>query len=135
MKKILSALALLCLVGPVSAQTTASQGVPGNYNVGTGCPGGGSPCWYPVVGAPPVGYQQITSLSAATGLTVPTGAVIAVVVPETQAVRWRDDGTNPTASVGMPIAVGQAFVYTGNLAAIAFIEQTASAKLDVSYYK
>ena len=43
-----------------------------------------------------LGYQQITSLSSATGLTVPQGATLALIVPETQNVRWRDDGTNPT---------------------------------------
>jgi hypothetical protein len=82
-----------------------------------------------------LGYQQITALSAATALAPPAGATTAVITAETQAVRYRDDGTNPTATVGMPIAVGQPFTYTGNLAAIKFIEQTASAKLNVSYYK
>lgn len=81
-----------------------------------------------------LGYQQITSLSAATALTVPTGATMALIVPETQAVRWRDDGTNPTASVGMPVAVGEALNYDGDLSRIRFIQQTASATLNISYY-
>jgi hypothetical protein len=81
-----------------------------------------------------LGYQQITSLSTATALTVPTGATMALIVPETQAVRWRDDGTNPTASVGMPVAVGESLNYDGDLKSIRFIEQTASAKINVSYY-
>jgi hypothetical protein len=56
-------------------------------------------------------------------------------IPETQAVRWRDDGTNPTATVGMPLAVGDTlFLDTSALAVVKFIEQTASAKLNVSYY-
>lgn len=82
----------------------------------------------------PLGYQQITSLSSAQALTVPTGARWAFIIPETQAVRWRDDGTNPTASVGWLMAAGSALSYTGDLSAIRFIEQTASAKLNVSYY-
>lgn len=82
----------------------------------------------------PLGYQQITSLSSATGLTVPRGATVALIQPETQAVRWRDDGTNPTASVGMPIAVGETLPYIGYLENIKFIEQTASAVLNVAYY-
>lgn len=81
-----------------------------------------------------LGYQQITSLSAATALTVPTGATMALIVPETQAVRWRDDGTNPTASVGMPVAVGESLNYDGDLSRIRFIQQTASATLNISYY-
>lgn len=81
------------------------------------------------------GFQQITSLSAAASLTVPAGATTAVIHAESQDVRWRDDGTNPTASVGMVITAGTSISYSGNLAAIRLIETTASAKLNVSYYK
>lgn len=89
-----------------------------------------------------LGYQQITSLSAAGALTVPTvdpsgnkqQPTFALIIAETQAVRWRDDGTAPTASVGMPLAVGVPLQYDGDLTKIRFIEQTASAKLNISYY-
>ena len=81
-----------------------------------------------------LGYQQITSLSAAATLTVPAGATMALIVAETQAVRWRDDGTAPTSSVGMPLATGVSLSYDGDLKAIRFIQQTASATLNVSYY-
>lgn len=83
----------------------------------------------------PLGYQQITSLSAAAALTVPTGATSAVIVAEAQAVRYRDDGTAPTSSVGIPMAVGAVLQYTGRLSAIKFIEQTSGAKLNISYYR
>lgn len=89
-----------------------------------------------------LGYQQITSVSASTALTVPTrdpqGNVcqptMALIVCETQAVRWRDDGTAPSATVGMPLAVGVAMNYDGDLNKIRFFEQVASAKINVSYY-
>lgn len=81
-----------------------------------------------------LGYQQITSLSAASGLMPPQGATMALIVAETQGVRWLDDGANPTASVGMPIAAGAYLNYDGDLNRVKFIEQTASAKLNVSYY-
>lgn len=81
-----------------------------------------------------LGYQQITSLSSATNLTVPAGATLAVIVPEVQPVRWRDDGTAPTASVGMPLGVAAVLSYDGDLRQIQFIEQTASATLNISYY-
>jgi hypothetical protein len=89
-----------------------------------------------------LGYQQITSLSSAQSLTVPVVDLqgcackpsIALIVAETQAVRWRDDGTAPTASVGMPLAVGVALQYDGDLSKIQFIEQVGSAKLNISYY-
>lgn len=83
----------------------------------------------------PLGYEQITDLSSADTLTVPTGAKIAILNPTGQAVRWRDDGTNPTATIGMLIGAGSSFIYTGNLSAISFIQQTATAVLNISYYK
>jgi hypothetical protein len=90
-----------------------------------------------------MGYQQITSLSSAQGLTVPevdpvsglkAMPTIALITPETNTVRWRDDGTAPTASVGMPLAAGVTLQYDGDLKKIKFIEQTASAKINISYY-
>ena len=90
-----------------------------------------------------LGYQQITSLSAATNLTVPTRnpvsgmqqqPTMAIIIAQTQAVRWRDDGVAPTATVGMPLPVGVPLVYDGPLQNIQFIEQTASAALNISYY-
>jgi hypothetical protein len=90
-----------------------------------------------------LGYQQITSLSSATGLTVPTidpstgltvKANFALIIPEGQAVRWRDDGTNPSSAVGMPLAVGVTLQYDGDLSRIKFVEQVGGAKLNISYY-
>ena len=89
-----------------------------------------------------LGYQQITDLSSAVGLTVPTLApdgsnqkpTLALIICETQGVRWRDDGTAPSASVGMPLAAGVPLQYDGDLNKIKFIQQSASAKLNVSYY-
>ena len=89
-----------------------------------------------------MGYQQITSLSSATKLTVPprdlTGLVgtprIAIITPEGQNVRWRDDNVAPTASVGMPLASGVTLQYDGDLSQIQFIETTAGAKLNITYY-
>lgn len=82
----------------------------------------------------PKGYQQITTVSASVGLTVPDGCRWALIRAETQNVRWRDDGTPPTATVGTELLVGEALGYTGNLKAILFIEETASAKLSITYY-
>jgi|TARA_R110000868_G_scaffold49434_4_gene159531 hypothetical protein len=89
-----------------------------------------------------LGYQQITDLSSAVGLTVPTLApdgsnqkpTFALIICETQGVRWRDDSTAPTASIGMPLAAGVPLQYDGDLNKIKFIQQTASAKLNISYY-
>lgn len=85
------------------------------------------------------GYEQITSLSSAAGLTIPTPRdggklVFALITAEDQTVRWRDDRVAPTSSVGMQLRVGDALEYDGNLNDIQFIEETATAKLNVSYY-
>ena len=81
-----------------------------------------------------LGYQQITSLSSSTALTVPVGATMALIIPETQNVRWRDDGVAPTASVGMLVVANSSMSYDGDLQKIRFIAATAGAVLNVSYY-
>lgn len=86
----------------------------------------------------PVGYQQITDVSAAVGVTVPAAAHLranaALVTAETKAIRWRDDGTDPTSTVGSPVAAGSDFWYEGDLNALKLIEQSASAKVNVTFY-
>lgn len=82
-----------------------------------------------------MGYVQLTSLAAATGLTIPDGTSLIIIQPQTQAVRWRDDGTDPTATVGYPLAVGSELRYTSaSFPRLRFIEQAASATLNVVFY-
>lgn len=82
-----------------------------------------------------LGYEQVTSIGSAKALTVPTGTKLILIQPETQAIRWRDDGTSPTASVGMVIAAGDTLVYTGSKpASIKVIETQATAKVNVTYF-
>lgn len=89
-----------------------------------------------------MGYQQITDLSSAVGLTVPvrtpdgmtSKANFALIICETQNVRWRDDGISPEAGVGMLLVAGTPLQYDGDLNKIKFIETTGSAKLNISYY-
>lgn len=85
----------------------------------------------------PCGYQQISaaSLASAQSLTVPAGATWALIQVDTASVRWRDDGTAPTAAVGVALAPGIApWLYQGNLAAIQFIALSGSPVLNISYY-
>jgi hypothetical protein len=90
-----------------------------------------------------LGYQQIASLSTAQALTVPSldpvsglnlKPTLALITPESVGVRWRDDGVAPTGAIGMPLAAGVTLQYDGDLSKIRFIEQSASAKLNISYY-
>jgi len=85
----------------------------------------------------PLGYQQITNLSAAVGLTIPPGTKLILVQAEGQPVRWRDDGVLPTAAIGYPLTVGSELRYTGWGKAhpnLKVIEQVSGAKLNVLYY-
>jgi hypothetical protein len=84
----------------------------------------------------PAGCLQITNLSAVVGLgSIPSGARFVLVQAEAQNVRWRDDGTDPTAAIGMVIEAGQTLVYNGNLASLEMIEAAASAIVNVCFYR
>lgn len=88
----------------------------------------------------PLGYCQLTSMSVSTALSacaggVPATATVAQLCVEAQAVRYRDDGTAPTATVGMPAAAGTCFPISGTLSAIRFIQSTSGAILNVSFYR
>ncbi len=83
-----------------------------------------------------LGYQQIVGLAAATALTVPAGTVVALITTEAQAVRWRDDGTDPTAAIGYPLPTSAELQYTAvkSIANLKFIQQAATATLNIAYY-
>lgn len=81
------------------------------------------------------GYEQITDLSSATGLTIPTGADIAHIQALDQNVRYRLDGTDPTGSVGTRIAAGDDIWLPITLLSNAnFIEESSGAELNVHYF-
>lgn len=83
----------------------------------------------------PKGYEQITSLSTAAALTVPAGARKAIVIAVDQDVRYRDDGTDPTADVGMYMPKAVAVTFDNEqINKLKFIETTTSAELNVVYY-
>lgn len=87
-------------------------------------------------GLKPLGYQQLSVAGTAATLTVPAGTTLAMLAIESNAVRYRDDGTSPTSTVGMPMSVGtQNFPYTGYLGGVQFIAQSGTATLDVNYYQ
>lgn len=83
----------------------------------------------------PLGYEKVTGLSSSKSLTPPANAKQALLKVESQPVRWRDDGTDPTTTTGMLLDVGEEFWYTGDIAEIEFIETAASATLHVCYYR
>lgn len=81
------------------------------------------------------GYEAI-SPTAASRLTVPSGAFSAVISVETQNIRWTADGTVPTSTVGVLLTAGseREFVGEGVLAQLLVIETTSGASVKVAYF-
>lgn len=98
-----------------------------------------------------VGFFQITDLSVAVNFgTAYDAAVVAdaripprssiqaifILDVEGATVRWRNDGTAPTAAVGNRIIQDTGLVYTANsLDNLQLIQETAGAKLNVAIFK
>jgi hypothetical protein len=88
----------------------------------------------------PLGYCQLSVGASAVALTtctggIPAGTVLVNLTVSTANLRYRDDGTNPTATVGIPILQGQNVPYSGNNpAALVFIAQSGTAAIDIGFY-
>lgn len=82
----------------------------------------------------PLGYQQFTPAASQLLPSVPAGTIFAIITTETQAVRWRDDGTAPTAGVGYPLAIGDELRYTGDFTSFRLIQAAVGAVVSVCYY-
>lgn len=90
----------------------------------------------------PLGYQQISTadLAAAKKITIPSGIPngdqvgYLCVQCAGGVVRWRDDGTAPTASLGMRILADSELDYVGDIYSLQFIVASGSPILDISAY-
>lgn len=83
----------------------------------------------------PKDYQKLTVSSTSVPLTVPQVAEVAVVHVETNPVRYRDDGTDPTSNDGPKVSEGGAIVVCeGSLRDIEFIATGSDATLHILYY-
>lgn len=88
-------------------------------------------------------FEAITVSSASIGFS--TGLIdqaagqasSALVVIETNAIRFRGDGVAPTATVGIPIAAAGSFEVCGfgNIKALRMIRQSADATASVQYFR
>lgn len=83
----------------------------------------------------PLGYEKLTVSSTAVGLaSIPSRAYFALVRCESNNVRWRDDGTAPTATEGILMKADEFLEYDGSLTKIKFIRVGSDATVYVSYY-
>jgi hypothetical protein len=89
-----------------------------------------------LMGLKALGYTQVTVLTSAVGVgTIPAGTENVLLQAETQDVRYRDDGTPPTAAIGMILAAKTMYSFTvAEIARMSFIESAATAKLNISFY-
>lgn len=80
--------------------------------------------------------QTLTLTGSAQTLTVPTGATSATFTVTGGNANYRDDGTAPTASIGLTLPPG-VWSYSGPLAAIQFILPTGvtGTVVTAGYYK
>ena len=85
---------------------------------------------------PIAGFEQLTvTNSAVKTLTVPQDAVMAIVNVQDQPVYSRDDGTDPTTTVGRLNKADTELPVCGSaMNRIGFIASGMDAKINVSYY-
>jgi hypothetical protein len=94
-----------------------------------------------------LGYFQYALSAGAVPLATASGGALPTVdannnpptcvyiTAEAAGFRWRDDGTNPTAAVGMPVANGSTLFYDGSdLSKLRLIGQTTAAVLNIQFY-
>ena len=87
----------------------------------------------------PVGFQVITqtnSTSVAVNTTCRKGSVLDISI-ETQAARYRADGTNPTINTGVVLQKDATFRLEGfnGTSVLKFIRTTGSTKISIMAYK
>ena len=79
-------------------------------------------------------FTQITDLSSVVSCPSPTGTTV-IFQAETNDVRWRPDGTAPTASVGFLLTAGSSACFVGDLSKVKFIQVGAGSTLNVSVFE
>lgn len=94
------------------------------------------------MGRKSVGHYQVANLAAAKTLavaiatTVPATADHCEIQAATQAVRYRKDGTDPTATVGLLLPVATVItVKRGEFTNFKMIEVAATAVVDIEFFK
>ena len=81
----------------------------------------------------PAGYLQLTPVSA-TGVWT-SDARVCLIQALNQNIRMRDDGTDPTASVGFRLHAGESIWYIGDVTALRIIEESSGAEVNILAYK
>jgi hypothetical protein len=83
-----------------------------------------------------VGASACSLVTCTGGATLPANAYAALISVETNAIRYWDDGSTPTATTGQSLPAASTVAACGPavLTKLLFIQQSAAATLRVSYY-
>ena len=149
MKNLVVVAALFIAAFSLRAQTTVTVGPQHSYSIIATDGAGVSPVVTATQrGWVPLGYAKYTpstvkSLSSACAgtacVTLPATATHAIIQVSTNPIRMRSDGTNPTATEGVPIAAETTLIISNSpawLAALKFIDTAAGAsEVNVAYFK
>ena len=85
----------------------------------------------------PLGYQQLAVSNTAVGVTLPAKGTVRVAIIQVEAnpIRFRDDGTDPTASVGTLINPNVTIVVCGSaIGRFRAIRSGSDASLSIGFY-
>lgn len=88
----------------------------------------------------PMGFQSLSvTNSSAVAPTVPSGANMAIIGVENNSVRYRDDGTAPTTSIGLMVNPGNTMeihdVVVLDATSFIAVDNSATATLSILYYQ
>lgn len=128
-----------------SGTNLTTTSVTGAINIGAQLAGTGVPAGTFIVSqtsgtAKGAGVYVTNNATTSSSASLTSGGVIngsklAYIQAESKNVRYRDDGAAPTASVGIQIAAAASILYAGTATALRFIEEAASAKVNILFYR
>lgn len=94
-----------------------------------------------------LGFEQLgvsDALTSALGLaSLPSGKVMALIqcaksvdsgTKGNVAVRWRNDGVDPTVNIGQELQPGESILLASGLSSLKFIGVSSNAKVNVTYF-
>ncbi len=82
-----------------------------------------------------LGYRQVAVSGAAVGLgAIPDGTTFTLITVEGGDVRFRDDGVNPTSSIGMVVKKDGVVKYDADPAVLKAINVSDAVTLNVTFY-
>ncbi len=86
----------------------------------------------------PLGYTQLTTVGTAGGVglgTIPANSRIVLIQAEAQNIRWTDDGSAPTASVGMILVANSTLIYSGPMSSVKLIQVAGGGIVNLTFYQ